>query len=69
MRPLFSRKRGRHGSGLDQEEREKSDSRGRSDQSLYLHEERSVPSESKRFAHLGVLADVENVHEVAPEKW
>lgn len=62
MRPLFSRKRGRHGSEPEQVQ-EKSESLGHSDQSL------SVPSESKRFAHLGVLADVERVQEVEPERW
>ncbi|CAF9925812.1 hypothetical protein IMSHALPRED_006787 [Imshaugia aleurites] len=68
MRPLFSRSRGKQDPGAEQGQ-EKSDSRGRSDQSLSLQESRSIPSQSKAFAHLGVLADVEHEQESAPEKW
>ena len=65
MRPLFSRTRGKAGSGAEQGQ-EKSDSRGRSDQSLTLQESRSIPSQSKHFAHLGVLGDVEHAQDVTP---
>lgn len=73
MRPLFSRTRAKVGSGAEREreqEQEKSGSRGRSNQSLSSQESKSVPSQSRHFAHLGVLADVEHAQEeVAPEKW
>lgn len=69
MRPLFSRRtRGKEAAGSE-EPREKSDSPGRSDQNLNLHKSGSIPSESQRFAHLGVLADVEHAQKVAPEEW
>ncbi len=67
MRPLFTRPRGRRDAGAEQLQ-EKSDSRGGSDPSLSL-ESKSIPSQSKHFAHLGVLADVEHGQEVSPEKW
>lgn len=70
MRPLFRRPKSKAASGVEQGQQEKSDSPGRSDQSLSVHESRSIPSQSKQFAHLGVLGDVEYGHEeVAPEKW
>lgn len=68
MRPLFGRPRSKVGSGADNCQA-KSDSRGRSDQSLSLHESRSMPSQSQGFAHLGVLGDVEHAQEVTSEKW
>lgn len=68
MRPLFGHTRGGLDSG-DERGQGKSDSRGGSDPSLSLHESRSIPSQSRHFAHLGVLADVEHALEVTPEKW
>ena len=68
MRPLFSHRKGRRDFG-DEQGQEKSDSRGGSDHSLSLQESRSIPSQSRHFAHLGVLADVEHAQEVTREKW
>ena len=69
MRPLITGPRSTSGSGTEQGQ-EKSDLRGRSDQSLSQHgSSKSLPSESQRWAHLGVLANVDDVHEEVPQKW
>lgn len=68
MRPLFTRTRGNPDSRTEQG-LEKRESPGRSDQSLSLHESRSLPSQSRHFSHLGVLGDVEHAQEDMPKQW
>ena len=67
MRPLFSRASSRSNSGLG----EKGMNHGSgSDPSLNLQKTPSDPSQSRKFAHIGILWDAEHGHtrEVSPSK-
>ena len=57
MRPLFSRATGKFGSGSGESGMQNG---ARSDPSLNLQQTPSEPSESRKFAHIGVLGDLEH---------
>ena len=57
MRPLFTRDAGKFGSGSGGNGTK---NESNSNPSLYLQQTPSDPSQSKKFAHIGVLGDLEH---------